>query len=320
MSASERCELIAWAAGTIAKGSRSFGMASKLLPPRERENAWLLYAWCRACDDLTDGQELGFQRQGNAAPETDLWALTHAAIHSDAPAPRPFAALREVERDTGMPVAYIEDHLRGFDLDRQGWQPENLDDLVGYCFHVAGAVGLMMAIVMGVDPDDHDTLDRASDLGIAFQLNNIARDIVDDARIGRCYIPRNWLRREGLKPALISDPIYRPQLAGFARDLHALACRYDRSARVGAARLPLRCRLAILAAANIYGAIGAKVVARGETAWDNRVSTGTLEKLALVSRAALQAARPVTDPGRSGLFDRGRWYASGGNRSAQLRI
>jgi phytoene synthase len=317
MNPVSRKELVHWANKTIARGSKSFGVASKLLPRRERENAWLLYAWCRACDDITDGQQLGFYGSGLRQTEIDIWALTRAAVRSQEPVPKPFEAIRRVRRDAALPIQFIEDHLRGFDLDRVGWRPETQNDLIGYCFHVAGAVGRLMAVVMGVEPKDEDTLDRASDLGISFQLNNIVRDIVDDAKEGRCYIPADWLVREGMKENSLGEREYRPQLAKFARELNELACIYDASARVGAARLGWRCRLAILAAANIYGAIGSKVVSRGHAAWDSRTSTPALEKFGAVISAFLQASSRVKDPGRKGLFNRSAWYASGGYGSEQ---
>ena len=86
-------------------------------------------------------------------------------------------ALRIVVAETQMPHRFVWDVVEGFALDADGWGPRHESDLYRYCYHVAGAVGCMMAIVMGVDPSDEDTLDRAADLGLAFQLANIARDI-----------------------------------------------------------------------------------------------------------------------------------------------
>lgn len=299
-----RAELVAWAKDTIARGSRSFSMASLLLPQPARENAWLLYAWCRTCDDVTDDQLLGMANTDGAVIDAgDIDALTLRALDSDLPVPPAYAALRLVQRDAGVPRAAIAEHLAGFALDRAGWRPQTAADLERYCFHVAGAVGLMMAVIMGVDLDDHDTLGRASDLGLAFQLNNIARDLVEDAEAGRCYIPQQWLDQAGVTMADLAAPAHRALLAGFARRLHDRALVYDRSARVGAARLSLRCRLAILAAANIYGGIGTSVVARGPAAWDARVRTSTGAKLGAIARAAAQSFRAPPAVSRAGLLD-----------------
>ena len=121
----------------------------------------------------------------------------------------------------------------------------------------------MMAVVMGVAADDEDTLDRACDLGLAFQLGNIARDVAEDDRGGRCYLPAEWLAEADIPPGEQLRPCYRPALVAVAQRLAALAADYEASARVGAARLGFRQRWAILSAAGIYGAIARKVAARG---------------------------------------------------------
>lgn len=304
-----RAELVAAARETIAKGSQSFAAASTLFAPATRERAWLLYAWCRAADDLTDGQELGH----GAAPAGDagevqvrLEALTVAALDNTDVVPLPFAALREVARETGMPRRFIVDHLAGFALDAADWRPQNTDDLLRYCYHVAGTVGCMMAVVMGVLPHDEDTLDRACDLGLAFQLANIARDVVPDAEVGRCYLPADWLVHEGLTEAQLADPAQRAAVSRLAQRLVAMAAGYRRSARVGAARLPFRSRLAVLSADGIYGAIGERVAALGARAWDQRVRISGAGKLGLVGRAALRSLGNGGNAPREGLWIRPR--------------
>ncbi len=306
---SERAALVAAARETIARGSQSFAAASKLFARQTRKRVWLLYAWCRAADDLTDGQELG---HGAAAPsdpaavQVELEALTAAALDSEVPVPLPFAALRQVAHETAMPRRFITDHLAGFALDSQDWRPASEDDLLRYCYHVAGSVGCMMAVVMGVPVTDEDTLDRACDLGLAFQLANIARDVVPDARAGRCYLPADWLAEAGLDEAQLAEPQHRAALALMAARLVELSRSYRRSARIGAAQLPFRSRLAVLAADGIYGAIGEKVAALGERAWDQRVrvsGAGKLGKLSLALAQSIVAPAPLP---RIGLWTRPR--------------
>src|SRR4030095_15399674 len=101
--------------------------------------------------------------------------------------------------------------------DADGWRPQGEEDLLRYCYHVAGAVGCMMAIVMGVSPDEEETLDRAAHLGIAFQLANIARDIVEDHGVARLYLPTEWLGGDEMNPgdraslALIAERLAAPR-------------------------------------------------------------------------------------------------------------
>lgn len=305
----ERNLIVTAARDTIAQGSQSFAAASKLFAPATRERAWLLYAWCRAADDLTDGQELGHNtapQENPGAAQAELEVLTRLALDSDRDVPPAFQALRLVAAETAMPRRFITDHLAGFALDAAGWRPETTNDLLQYCYHVAGTVGCMMAVVMGVSPDDEDTLDRACDLGLAFQLANIARDIVPDALAGRCYLPAAWLREAGLNEPDLADPRQRATVAHLAARLVELSRPYRRSARVGAARLPLRSRLAVLAADGIYGAIGEKVFALGAKAWDKRVRVGSAGKLGLLGLAILRSASQPNGQQRKGLWTRPR--------------
>ena len=303
----DRAALVEASFDSIAKGSKSFRSASRLFDRQTRERAWLLYAWCRACDDLTDGQVLGHDMKAPANPKAAhrrIVALTDRALAGEPTGVVPFDALGIVARECRIPRRAVTDHLDGFALDAKGWVPVTENDLLRYCFHVAGAVGVMMALVMRVDPDDRDTLDRASDLGIAFQLANIARDISADAAEGRVYLPHDWLDEAGLDKAALADPANGQRIAPLAERLVRLSRRYRASARVGARRLSFRSRLAVLAASNVYGAIGTKVVERGSKAWTSRTVVTDLEKLEEFTLALLQAILPAGKRGRDGLWTR----------------
>jgi len=300
-SAAERRWLVAEAERTIRAGSKSFRFASNLFDQKTRERAWLLYSWCRACDDLADGQTLGHGAIAPADPEARIELLrdrTSRALGGEAVGIAAFDALRVVSSECRIPRALIDDHLGGFALDARGWRPQTEADLLRYCYHVAGAVGCMMAIVMGVSPEDEETLHRASDLGIAFQLANIARDVVEDHSVGRLYVPAEWFDAEGF------DPHDRPALARHAARLAELAERYEDSARIGAARLPFRSRWAVLAAANIYGGIARKVAERAEAAWDSRTHIPKPAKLLLVGRALAECLDKPSPEEREGLWTR----------------
>lgn len=291
-----RSELVAHARDTIARGSKSFAAASKLFDNETRERVWLLYAWCRACDDLADDQELG-GKLGDRAGATDrlatIRALTAKAL-AGAPTGEPaFDALGVVARETGLTPAMAEDVIQGFALDTADWLPRSELDLLRYCYHVAGAVGVMMAVVMGVAPDDEDTLDRACDLGLAFQLANIARDLCEDYAAGRCYLPAEWLAEADIPPGEHMKPHYRAALLPLVRRMTDMAGVYEQAARIGAARLGLRQRWAVLSAAGIYGAIGRQVASAGARAWDRRIGTSKRQKLGFVARALVQAVLPA---------------------------
>ena len=293
-SRAERESLVAESERIIRAGSKSFRFASRLFDRPTRERAWLLYAWCRACDDLVDGQTLGHNATQLEDPlervelAKSLTGRALAGEHLSEPA---FDSLRVVVSECGIPRRFIDDHLEGFALDAAGWRPADQEDLLRYCYHVAGTVGCMMAVVMGVPPEDEEVLKQAADLGIAFQLANIARDIVEDDGVGRTYLPADWLMGEGLDRSDLARPENRPALARLASRLARLAEPYEASARIGAAQLPPRSRWAVLTAANVYGDIARKVVARGEKAWDSRTVVGKPAKLGHVARALAASLR-----------------------------
>lgn len=300
-----RERLVEEAQRTIAAGSKSFRFASQIFDLRTRERSWLLYAWCRACDDITDGQTLGHDAVSVDDPNeriTFLREQTDAALAGRATGFAPFDGLAIVAAETAIPADLPHDHLAGFGRDAVGWAPVSEDDLLSYCYQVAGAVGVMMAHVMGVDPTDRDTLDRASDLGIAFQLANIARDIVDDAKVGRSYIPTEWT--EGSLDPL--DPDQRDRLVVIAQRLADLAHCYRASSKVGARRLPFRSRWAVLSAAAIYGEVATRAVELGPRAWDKRISISKSEKFMLVAGAFAESLLPARAVSRAALWTRPR--------------
>lgn len=276
-----RDELVAGAFAAIRGGSKSFRAASRLFDRTTRERAWLLYCWCRHCDDVCDGQMLGFAA-GPPGTIARVAAQTARAARGEVIGELPFDALRQLLSECPMPQRLLDDHLEGFALDEFGWQPRTEADLERYCYHVAGSVGCMMAIVMGVSPDDEETLERAADLGIAFQLSNIARDVRDDMLSGRCYLPIEWLAEHGIERDRLFEPACEPALLTIVGRLVDKVAIYEESARRGVGRLPFRSRLAVLSALRIYGAIGRRVGALGASAWDQRVTVGKSEKLAFL--------------------------------------
>ena len=313
-----RDAIVATARESIARGSQSFAAASLLFDRRTRERAWLLYAWCRRCDDIADGQEHGhgMTRVEDAPARLErISAMSEVALAGDWVGDPAFDALRIVATETNMPPHFARDLIAGFALDAEDWRPRSEDDLYTYCYHVAGAVGCMMAVVMGVSPEDQATLDRACDLGMAFQLANIARDVAEDDRVGRCYLPADWLVEMGIPAGELVDPAHRQKLAVLGARLADRAAAFEASARFGTPELSFRSAWAVLAAAGIYGAIGRDVAARGEQAWDHRVSTSAAAKIRMIGRAAVEALRRRTlyppSPRPETLWTRPRYPSSG---------
>lgn len=309
----DRAALNAYALSSIEKGSKSFAFASKIFDAETREKVMLFYAWCRRCDDITDGQDHGHIIGATSSLKTrkearkrisKLREMTAMAYAGKVCGDDAFNALGLLLKEHPIEEKLIHDIIEGFALDAEEWRPRSEDDLYQYCYHVAGAVGIIMAQIMGVSHTDKQTLDRACDLGIAFQLANIARDVGDDAANDRCYLPVIWLVEMDIEPGEIMRPHYRPALAKLSKRLCIASARYNASARVGAAKLSLRSRIAINAAANIYGDIAVKVLEAKDTAWDQRQYVSKPEKFAHFVAATAQSMKAPDPISRDGLWTR----------------
>lgn len=281
----------------IKQGSKSFATAARLFPKEIRDDASMLYAWCRHCDDEIDGQVMGHGAVGlkadiAAAKLRELRARTRSALDGTTQDHPVFAAFQRVAQRHRIPAEEAMDLLRGFEMDVEGRQYITLDDTMDYAYHVAGVVGVMMARIMGVESPD--VLRRAQDLGLAFQLTNIARDVVEDAGGGRVYLPARWLEEERISVESVADSRNREAVARVATRLVAAAEPYYDSARWGLRDLSIRSAWAIATARGVYRAIGHRVVDAGALAWERRVSTSRASKVALLALGGLIALRAGT--------------------------
>jgi phytoene synthase len=272
-----------WADGAhcrqaIRTGSRSFHMASQLLPQSIRWSAHAMYAFCRFADDAIDEAD---DPELAIAAMYDRLNLIYAGTPHDAPADRAFA---DIVARFAIPRCVPDALLEGFCWDTMGRKYETLSDLTAYAVRVASTVGVMMTLVMG--RRERDVLARAADLGIAMQLTNIVRDIGEDARNGRLYLPRAMMREQGLHPATwLANPVFCPEIAMIAARLLKVADGYYERSQAGIAALPARCRPAIRAAGLIYAEIGREIERNGMDSVNTRAVTSKSRKLALLSKA-----------------------------------
>lgn len=289
----------------IEQGSKSFAMAARLFDPSVRNDAYLLYAWCRHCDDVVDGQALGHERTDKAEPRdlelivADLDGKTRAAMSGNATDPA-FECLAKVCEKHDMPERYPLDLIEGFRMDATNRRYETLQDTVEYSYYVAGVVGVMMSIIMGQRASE--TLNSAAALGIGFQLTNIARDVVVDHKNGRIYLPDDWLQEAGLDHPMMIERANRSALAEVTSRLLTTADAYYEAASCGIPALPLRSAWAVATAQITYRAIGDGVRRRGSAAWDQRVSTSRVEKFKFVAQgfASALASRRADAASQSG--------------------
>ncbi|MEO6745640.1 MAG: phytoene/squalene synthase family protein, partial [Caldimonas sp.] len=216
----------------LRHGSRTFLAASLLLPRAVRDPACALYAFCRLADDAVDGAGSAPDAVGRLRER-----LARACAGDPMPAPAD-RALAAVVRQFAIPRALLEALLEGFEWDAEGRRYDTLDDLHAYAARVAGSVGAMMALVMGVRSPD--AVARACDLGVAMQLSNIARDVGEDARNGRLYLPRAWLHEAGIAPERwLAAPTFEPALGGVVRRILDAADVLYARVDAGVASLPL---------------------------------------------------------------------------------
>jgi phytoene synthase len=192
----------------------------------------------------------------------------------------------------GIARRHLFELLEGFELDAMEAGFRTVEDTLHYCYHVAGVVGVMMASIMGVR--DQQVMQRAADLGIAFQLTNIARDVVEDMRVGRCYLPGDWMDRKGIARDAMHEPGHLPALHGLACELVDLAEDYYASARIGITRLPPRCAWAISSALLIYRDIGLRLRTGGLAAWQGRTRISGRRKTWRLCHGAWMAAHAVS--------------------------
>jgi phytoene synthase len=275
----------------IRKGSKSFSLAARLFDPETRDAAFFLYGWCRYCDDQVD-------RIGEEASPDELKRRLEslkertAAAFAGAPQREPvFVALQYIVGRYAIPVHYALELIEGMAMDVRGTRYATLKELILYCYRVAGTVGLMMTHVMGVR--DERALKHAADLGIAMQLTNIARDIVEDAGMGRIYLPSIWLREAQIEPDEVAAPQHREKLAILTRRLLQEAERFYRSGDEGLWHLSFRSACAVAAARQVYSEIGRTLLRQGARAWDERAYVSGARKLWVVSRAIVGIVRSV---------------------------
>ncbi len=275
----------------IRAGSHSFHMASWLLPRDIALPAIGLYAFCRIADDLIDADDAGDEAI------TDLYARLDA-VYAGQPGPHAEdRALAEVVTRFDIPRALPAALIEGLAWDAQGREYQTLSELYDYAARVAGCVGAMMSLIMG--SSDERAVARACDLGVAMQLTNIARDIGEDARMGRIYLPRQWFEEYRIDAdQWLANPTPDARIAAMCKRLLNYADILYRRSDAGLVLLPLRCRPGIRAARLIYSAIGRELAQQDYDSVSRRAVVPRTRKAALLAKAA------VTIPYRDDTVER----------------
>lgn len=280
---------MAYCRDLIRTGSLSFHAASKLLPAAVRDPALALYAFCRVADDEVD------EGAHKARAVLTLQARLDGAYSGrprNAPEDRAFAAIVEA---FDMPRALPDALLEGLAWDAEGRRYDDLSGVIQYSARVASAVGAMMCVLMRVR--DPDALARACDLGVAMQLTNIARDVGEDAREGRLYLPLDWLAAAGKTPEeFLRNPQPDAATRTMVRKLLAEARRLYLRSEAGIAALPPAARSGIFAARYVYAGIGTQLRRQGHDSITRRAHTNAWQKAGWMAQAGARAAATLVTP------------------------
>ena len=271
--------------------AKSFSWAARLLGTKARRDAALLYAYARAGDDFADEVHLGSLEQRSQALQEMRRGALNAEAGGKAPAEESIAVLTGMMlRHHSIPAAVLEKFMDSLQADTSARHIQSTAELLHFAYGVAGTVGQMMRPLLGASPasDSH-----AIALGIAMQLTNIARDVVEDAHRQRCYIPAQW----GISLSLMATPSNTSERSiAFAalQRLLALSDDFYAYAHAGFAAIPSHNRRAIRAAAALYQGIGKKILQRGpEHYWSGRVYLTRAEKIKTLVQALFLGSSPA---------------------------
>ena len=268
--------------------SKTFFAASLLLPKSVREPASALYAFCRMADDAVDLDTVATKQSKAAAVallQERLARVYAGQPFNDAP-DRAFAVVVSTYQ---IPRAIPDALLEGFLWDAEERRYQTLDDLHAYATRVAGTVGAMMSILM--QTRDTNAVARACDLGVAMQLSNIARDIGEDARAGRIYLPLDWMKDESIDVgAWLANPTHTPQLGRVVKRLLNEADRLYGRVADGVAVLPKSCQPGINAARFLYAEIGREVERANMDSVSQRAVVPASVKAKILAKAVMTSA------------------------------
>lgn len=282
----------------FGRHSRSFHFAARLFPADIRERIAGIYAFCRFTDDLVDGADASTPaRREEVRARLRAWRSlverSHAGATTDVP------LLDRVVRGAGqrgIPLHYLEALLDGVEMDLDPPEHPDLESLRRYTYRVASVVGGWITEELGVR--DPGILDRAFALGHAMQLTNILRDVGEDLRGGRLYLPLDGMAAHGIRRGDLEAAArgLAPKPEGYAALLEELMAHADeayRFSRSGLPALPIRARAAVATAAEVYRGIHREIRRDGYDSLTRRAFTSSGTKIQLGARALL---RLLKDP------------------------
>lgn len=276
-----RCEAI------TAEQARNFSYGIRLLPKDKRQAMSALYAMARRIDDIGDGNAPAERKLDELASVRK--DLARISSHADSPAESDpvLVALSDTARRFSLPMTALDELVDGCEMDVNGTTYRTFDDLVGYCRLVAGTVGRLSLAIYG-SSDRQRAVALADSLGVALQITNILRDVVEDlAEMGRVYLPEEDRERFGIGPGLEGPRDRLLALILFE------AARAEQWYEEGLQLLPLldrRSRACTAAMAGIYHRLLARIQHDPDAVLRGRISLGGGQKAVIAARALTRGA------------------------------
>lgn len=279
--------------------AKTFYLATQLMTPERRRAIWAIYVWCRRTDELVDGPNASHI----SALALDRWESRLEDIFAGRPYDMLDAALSDTVAKFPVDIQPFRDMIEGMRMDLKKSRYRTFDELYLYCYYVAGTVGLMSVPVMGISPDSREATETvykgALALGLANQLTNILRDVGEDARRGRIYLPQDELEMAGLSEADIFNGRVTDEWRGFMRGQIKRARAFFRQAEEGATELNQESRWPVWASLLLYRQILDEIEANDYNNFTRRAYVPKTKKLMALPKAYLRSLMPPSSQAQS---------------------
>ncbi|KAJ4828806.1 hypothetical protein Tsubulata_010822 [Turnera subulata] len=286
----ERCREV------CAEYAKTFYLGTMLMTPERRRAIWAIYVWCRRTDELVDGPNAS-----HITPTAlDRWEARLEDLFQGRPFDMLDAALADTVVRFPVDIQPFKDMIEGMRMDLRKSRYQNFDELYLYCYYVAGTVGLMSVPVMGIAPESQASTESvynaALALGIANQLTNILRDVGEDARRGRVYLPQDELAQAGLSDDDIFAGKVTDKWRNFMKSQIKRARMFFDEAEKGVRELSSASRWPVLASLLLYRQILDEIEANDYNNFTKRAYVGKAKKIAALPMAY---AKSIISPSRT---------------------
>ncbi|CAN4109757.1 unnamed protein product [Withania somnifera] len=277
-----------------AEYAKTFYLGTLLMTPERRRAIWAIYVWCRRTDELVDGPNAS-----HITPTAlDRWEDRLEDVFNGRPFDMLDAALSDTVSKFPVDIQPFRDMIEGMRMDLRKSRYSNFDELYLYCYYVAGTVGLMSVPIMGIEPESKATTESvynaALALGIANQLTNILRDVGEDARRGRVYLPQDELAQAGLSDEDIFAGKVTDKWRIFMKKQIQRARKFFDEAEKGVTELSAASRWPVLASLVLYRKILDEIEANDYNNFTRRAYVSKPKKLIALPIAYAKSLVPPT--------------------------